>query len=114
MIGESPVAGAKADKGSTVTLTVSQGPGKHAIPSVVGLSRAAADDGAAHGPELKVDTVTQPSQQYPAGQATGTDPKAGTQVNPGTAVTLFISSGQATQAGPRRHRRKPGPGRRPT
>ena len=94
VIGESPVAGAKADKGSTVTLTVSQGPGTHAIPSVVGFSRAAAQK-ALRRDGLKVHTVSQPSSQYAAGKATGTDPRAGTQVSPGSAVTLFVSSGPA-------------------
>ncbi len=96
VIGESPGGGQKADKGSTVTLTVSQGPGTHAIPSVVGLSRAAAAK-AVRRTGAAVRTVTQPSQQYPSGQATGTDPKAGAQVNPGTLVTVFISSGKPPQ-----------------
>ncbi|MGH2868553.1 MAG: Stk1 family PASTA domain-containing Ser/Thr kinase [Solirubrobacteraceae bacterium] len=92
VIGESPNGGVKADKGSTVTLTVSQGPAKKNIPSVLGQSKAAATrrlrrDG------LKVDTVARASQQYAVGQATGTEPSAGTAVAPGTNVTLFISSG---------------------
>ncbi|HET9105065.1 MAG TPA: Stk1 family PASTA domain-containing Ser/Thr kinase [Solirubrobacteraceae bacterium] len=97
VIGESPAGGTKADKGSTVTLTVSQGPGTHAIPSVVGLSRAAAEQ-ALRRTRLKVHTVSQPSARYPAGKAVGTDPRAGTQVNPGSAVTLFVSSGPAPKA----------------
>jgi len=96
VIGESPGGGQKADKGSTVTLTVSQGPGTHAIPTVVGLSRDAAAK-AIRKTGLKARTVPQPSQQYPAGQATGTDPKAGAQVNPGTLVTVFVSSGKPPQ-----------------
>ncbi len=96
VIGESPGGGQTADKGSTVTLTVSQGPGTHAIPSVVGLDRAAATK-AVRRTGARVRTVTQPSQQYPVGQATGTDPKSGAQVNPGTLVTVFISSGKPPQ-----------------
>jgi len=96
VIGESPGGGQKADKGSTVTLTVSQGPGTRAIPSVVGLSRDAAAK-AIRRAGLKARTVTEPSQQYPVGQATGTDPKAGAQVNPGTLVTVFVSSGKPSQ-----------------
>lgn len=99
VIGESPGGGQKADKGSTVTLTVSQGPGTHAIPSVVGLSRDAAVK-AIRRTGLKARTVTRPSQQYPTGQATGTDPKAGAQVNPGMLVTVFISSGVPPQPVP--------------
>jgi eukaryotic-like serine/threonine-protein kinase len=93
VIGEDPTAGAKADKGSTVTLSVSQGPGDRTIPSVLGLSQAAATRKLTRA-ELKVRALQQPSQQYPSGEATGTDPKAGQPVAPGTQVTLFVSSGK--------------------
>ncbi|GAC1582559.1 MAG: Stk1 family PASTA domain-containing Ser/Thr kinase [Candidatus Dormibacteria bacterium] len=99
VIGETPGGGQTADKGSTVNLTVSQGPGTHAIPSVVGLGRAAATR-AVRRTGARVRTFTAPSQQYPAGQATGTDPKAGAQINPGTLVTVFISSGKPPQSVP--------------
>ncbi|MGI9184552.1 MAG: Stk1 family PASTA domain-containing Ser/Thr kinase [Solirubrobacteraceae bacterium] len=96
VIGESPTGGVKADKGSTVTLTVSQGPGTKAIPSVLGQSKAAATR-LLEGSGLKVDSVSRASQSYPPGQATGTDPAAGTAVAPATHVTLFISSGKPAQ-----------------
>ena len=64
VIGEVPAAGQKADKNSTVALTVSQGPGTRAIPSVVGFSRVAAEK-ALRKQGSRTRTVTQPSQQYP-------------------------------------------------
>src|SRR3984957_16085154 len=99
VIGEDPLAGEKVDKGSTVTLTVSQGLGTTTIPSVLGLSQAAAKK------ELKrkhlvVRAVMQPSTRYGVGQATGTDPRAGQTVAAGTEVTLFISSGKPEKAIP--------------
>jgi serine/threonine-protein kinase len=92
VIGENPGAGTGADKGSTVTLTVSQGPGNRSVPSVQGLSE---DTARKHlqSAKLKVRVVTQSSTRFPSGQATGTDPRAGASVSPGTDVTLFISSG---------------------
>ena len=36
VIGQDPLGGTKANKGSTVTLTVSHGPGNATVPSVVG------------------------------------------------------------------------------
>jgi serine/threonine-protein kinase len=96
VIGESPSGGVKADKGSVVTLTVSQGPGRKTIPSVLGQSKAAATR-LLERSGLKVDSVPRPSQSYAVGQATGTDPAAGTAVAPGTHVTLFISSGKPPQ-----------------
>ena len=38
VVSESPAAGTKADKGSTVTLSVSSGPGNVSVPSVQGLT----------------------------------------------------------------------------
>ncbi len=93
VIGEDPSAGTGADKGSTVTLSVSTGPGKQTIPSVLGLSQAAAKRQLTRA-KLSVRTVARPSSQYPPGQATGTDPPAGQTVTTGTEVTLFVSSGK--------------------
>ena len=42
VIGQDPLAEVKVDKGSTVTLTVSSGPGNTTVPSVQGLSLAQA------------------------------------------------------------------------
>jgi serine/threonine-protein kinase len=95
VIGEAPQAHTKADNGSTVTLTVSQGPGNGIVPSVQGLRERSALRliRAAH---LKVDrTVPESSSQYPAGVVTRTDPTAGQSLPVGTGVTLFVSSGPA-------------------
>ncbi|HEY3727851.1 MAG TPA: Stk1 family PASTA domain-containing Ser/Thr kinase [Solirubrobacteraceae bacterium] len=100
VIGENPAAGIKADKGSTVTLTVSQGPGEQAVPSVQGLSQGKATK-LIKGAHLKVSRVImQSSSRFDAGQATGTDPGAGTSVPFGTGVTLFVSSGPPSKAVP--------------
>ena len=93
VIGESPDAGTKADKGSTVTLTVSQGPGNVAIPSVQGLDAAAARKLLKQYNLEVARIVPQSSTQFTTGQATGTNPGAGQSVPPQTAVTLLISSG---------------------
>ncbi len=99
VIGEDPSAGARADKNSTVTLSVSQGPSAVNVPSVVGQSESAAK-AALRKEHLTVRVVTRPSSQYPAGQAIGTDPRSGQSVAPGTQVTLFISSGPAKKQVP--------------
>jgi serine/threonine-protein kinase len=99
VVGEDPSAGSKADKGSNVTLSVSEGAGNTTIPSVVGLSEAAARRELRRS-KLKSRIETQTSQQYPAGRAISTDPASGQTVGVGTAVTLFISSGQAKKQVP--------------
>jgi eukaryotic-like serine/threonine-protein kinase len=100
VVGESPAAGTKADKGSTVTLSVSTGPGKVPIPPVQGLSQAAATRELRHA-GLKVgNVVPRASNQFPAGQATGTNPGVAHSVPHGFSVTLFISSGPAQKTVP--------------
>ncbi len=93
VIGEDPGPGAKADKGSTVTLTVSKGLGNTTIPSVVGRGEAAAKKELSRS-HLTTHVVPRPSAQYGVGVAIGTDPRSGQTVPAGTQVTLFVSSGQ--------------------
>lgn len=100
VIRQSPTAFVKADKGSTVTLTVSQGPGQVNVPPVVDLSQNQAKQ-AITAAGLKVARVlTENSGVVPSGSATRTAPGAGTSVGVGSGVTLFISSGKAPIAVP--------------
>jgi serine/threonine-protein kinase len=93
VVSESPAAGTKADKGSTVTLSVSSGPGNISVPTVQGLSQVAATK-ALRTAGLKVgNVVLRPSNQFAAGQATATNPGVGRAVPRGFNVTLFVSSG---------------------
>ncbi len=100
VLSESPGGATKADKGSTVTLTVSTGQGKVSIPSVQGESRARARV-SLKSFGLKVSrTEPQASSRFPTGSATGTSPGAGTSVPKGDSVILFISSGRPTATVP--------------
>ncbi len=95
VIRQSPLGGTKADQGSTVTLTVSQGPGSVSIPSVVGMAEAKAIRTLRRA-RLKISGIQQEnSDTIAAGHATRTDPAAGQQQPVGSSVTLFVSSGQA-------------------
>jgi eukaryotic-like serine/threonine-protein kinase len=94
VVSESPAAGTKADKGSTVTLSVSSGPGKVSVPSVQGLSVAQATK-VLHKAGLKVgNVVPQASNRFADGQVTGTNPGTAKSVPHGAGVTVFVSSGQ--------------------
>ena len=99
VVSEAPAAGQKADKGSNVTLEVSQGLGNTTIPSVVGLSERAAKKQLTKA-HLTVHTQPQASQLVNTGDAIGTDPRSGQTVGSGTDVTLFISSGKPTKQVP--------------
>jgi eukaryotic-like serine/threonine-protein kinase len=93
VIGQNPLAGAKAKEGSNVSLTVSSGPGNTTVPTVVGetLQQAKSSIEIAN---LKVGKVDhQPNTQYASGQVVETFPAAGATPPVGTAVTIVVSSG---------------------
>ena len=93
VIGQHPDAGTKVSQGTAVTLTVSDGPAA-TVPAVVGqqLSAAAASIQAAH---LSVGTVTRQFDPASFDQVIAQQPKAGTTVRQGAAVTLTVSDGPA-------------------
>jgi hypothetical protein len=80
-----------------VQFTVNQGL-PVAVPNVVGQTQAAATS-AITGAGLLVGTVsTASSGTVAAGSVIGSNPVAGSQVNPGSAVNLVVSSGLAAPA----------------
>jgi len=89
---QDPAPGVAVPRGSTVSLTVSEGPPRVAVPDVRGLDaelaqRLLAAAGIVTG---SVDTVASP---LPAGLATGSVPAARDSVAVGTAVLLHLSKG---------------------
>jgi serine/threonine-protein kinase len=93
VIGQNPLAGAKAKEGSNVSLTVSSGPGNTTVPTVVGetLQQAKSSIEIAN---LKVGKVVhQTNTQYASGQVIDTSPAAGATPPVGTPVTIFVSKG---------------------
>jgi serine/threonine-protein kinase len=93
VIRQNPLAGTKLKQNATVTLTVSSGPGSISIPSVAGESEAQARKQLRQA-GLKVRIEQQNSQTVATGDATKTDPVAGTPIQVGSTVTLFISTGK--------------------
>jgi serine/threonine-protein kinase len=89
-----PPAGTTVDRDARVTLLISTGPATQtvAIPDVSGQPRADAYAGL-EKLGLKPQGATEPSESVVEGSATRTDPVAGTDVDEGTTVTVFISSG---------------------
>jgi serine/threonine-protein kinase len=93
VIAQDPLAGVKAKVGSTVTLTVSSGPGNVTVPSVIGLKQQDAVNTIKQN-HLSIQRIQQESSDtFGAGTATRTEPVAGTTLPFGNAVTLFVSSG---------------------
>ncbi|ACU53058.1 serine/threonine protein kinase with PASTA sensor(s) [Acidimicrobium ferrooxidans DSM 10331] len=93
VVAESPTGGTSAPHGSTVVLTVSNGPSSIAVPNVVGLSLASASNKLG-ADQLAVGTVTyQASSSVPNGDVISTSPAPGTKVAPGSSVALVVSQG---------------------
>jgi eukaryotic-like serine/threonine-protein kinase len=94
VFAENPTGGVKADKGSTVTLTVSTGPGNTSVPAVEGQPLNAAQR-AIQQAHLKVGQVQQQSSsQVTSGDVISTSPTAGQTVPVNTSVEIFVSSGR--------------------
>jgi eukaryotic-like serine/threonine-protein kinase len=92
VIAQTPEAGTKVDKGSTVTLRVSKGPGQVQVPQVEGLSLQKASS-ALQKAGLFADSSSQSSDTVPKGQVISADPAEGSLVQKGSHVRLEVSSG---------------------
>jgi serine/threonine-protein kinase len=94
VFGQDPSGGAKVDKGSTVTLTVSTGPRKVTVPSVQNLPLANAKR-LIERAGLKVGTVRpQSSDTLPKGIVISTTPPGQASAPVGSKVDIFLSSGK--------------------
>ena len=99
VISQSPAAGTNTAPGTGVALTVSLGPALRAVPSVVGLTQAAATT-AIQTAGLTLGAVTQAASATIArGNVISSTPAAGALVPPGSAVAIVVSSGAPQPAG---------------
>ena len=88
------IGGAEVEPGSTITLTVSTGPGEVSVPDLSGRTESQAradlvDAGLVVGTVTPVDNASEP-----AGTVVTQNPSAGTTVPPDTAVSFEVSSGR--------------------
>jgi serine/threonine-protein kinase len=89
-----PAAGSQVRRGSTVTLTVSQGPERYAVPDLVGRTQAEAQQRISDA-RLTIGAVSQAfSETVPQGQVISTAPAAKTSVKRAASVGLVISQGR--------------------
>ncbi len=106
-----PGPGEKVDKGSTVTIYVSSGPGQADVPDVVGQTEKAARR-AIEKAGFEVDVERAFSETVKSGRVIDTRPSAQTQIDLGKPVTLIVSKGPGGGRGPRRGRPRRGGGHR--
>jgi eukaryotic-like serine/threonine-protein kinase len=94
VISQTPVAGARVERGSRVGVVVSGGPANAAVPGVEGLSASAAV-ARLRKAGFKPSTTNQPSATAAAGKVIGTEPPAGTVAQLGSPVEVLVSTGPA-------------------
>jgi beta-lactam-binding protein with PASTA domain len=92
VISSSPTSGTTVDRGTTVTLQVSKGKEKVAVPDVTGETQDNARS-AIEGAGLRVGKVTQEASAEDAGTVIDQSPDTGTSVAKGTAVDLTVAKG---------------------
>jgi serine/threonine-protein kinase len=92
VIGQRPGAGSSADKGSTITLNISDGRAFAAVPDVRGAGRRAARR-ALLDAGFRVDEVPTPSDTVTLNHVILQDPSGRSQVEQGTTVEIQISTG---------------------
>ncbi|HEV7770793.1 MAG TPA: PASTA domain-containing protein [Solirubrobacterales bacterium] len=93
VIYSEPSAGTTATRGSQVTLVVSSGPKLVKVPVVVGSQRSLAVQ-QLRGRGL-TPSVSEEESSSPAGQVIRQSPSAGSEVEPGAAVSIVVSQGEA-------------------
>ncbi len=92
VIRQNPLAQAKEDEDATIALTVSGGPGTAGVPTVDGLSEAAAIT-AVRRAGFRPVVRNEPSADVAKGSVIRSSPDAGNQIDRGSTVTIVVSSG---------------------
>ncbi|MDQ3680248.1 MAG: Stk1 family PASTA domain-containing Ser/Thr kinase [Actinomycetota bacterium] len=94
VVGQDPPPDTRVDKGSTVTLRISQGPQPVKVPSVIGDD---VDDARSQLQRLglQAQVSTQPSDTQREGRVLDQDPKSGADVPKGSTVRLVVSGGRS-------------------
>jgi eukaryotic-like serine/threonine-protein kinase len=93
VIGQDPEGGTRLAKGSTVTLTVSDGPAQVAVPQVTGLTVKSAI-GRLTRAGLRSEQRSENSDTVEKGRVISASPAEGQKVDKGSTVSLTVSGGK--------------------
>jgi len=94
VLRQSPAGGSMVEKGTRVSVVISGGPASAGVTNVEGLLAGAAVARLRQA-GFKPTTRKQSSPEIAPGRVISTDPTAGTLVQVGSTVTVFVSSGPA-------------------
>jgi len=93
VVKSNPAGGSTVTNGSTVSIVVSSGPKLAKVPVLVGSQRRLAVQ-QIRGRGL-TPSVSEEEDSSPAGEVISQSPSAGTEVEPGSTVSIVVSSGEA-------------------
>lgn len=93
VVDQTPTAGSMVLPGTTVNVTVSQGPAPIAVPDVIGLTQAAAQSAIISAGFTVGSISTAYSDTVPEGSVVNQTPAAGSMALPGSPVNLTLSAG---------------------
>ena len=97
VISQSPGAGSQAPQGSTVSLQVSSGPSQVQVPDVTNMDyQTAKQTLQGDGLHAQRSRCLASDPTIPDGTVVGTDPPAGTMVDPKSDVTVFVADSTST------------------
>ena len=100
VIRTDPAAGAELADGQIISLWVSTGPETIEMPNLVDLDRDQAIKVLEGIHNINVVEQTEPSDYVSSGKVIRTEPKAGTEMEPGQNVVVYVSTGPRTAAVP--------------
>ena len=95
VVRQSPAAGEKVAKGTTITYYLSAGEEKVAVPNVVGEDESTAVS-VLEDAGFKVRTDYQPSDDYYQGTVSAQSPTSSEKAKSGSTVTIVVSTGSLT------------------
>jgi len=93
VLEQDPAAGDEVDRGTNVDLTIVEAPDQVAIPNLEGSSVEEAQAALIDLGLEPAGPVEEPSDTVDEGSVTRTDPSSGEEVEPGSTVTIFVSTG---------------------
>jgi len=95
VLAQDPPSTSRIVKGGTLTLTLSLGPERYDVPDVVGKDLAQAKADIEDAKLVLKEGPPRFDDRLPKGIVLAVNPDAGTQVKPGTTVTVTVSKGRA-------------------
>ncbi|MUL44062.1 Stk1 family PASTA domain-containing Ser/Thr kinase [Streptomonospora sp. PA3] len=96
VIRTSPPGGQSADPGSRIDLVISSGPEQVAVPDLSNMTQQEAES-ALSDAGLSAGVQQEPSDEVEPGRVIRQDPEAGTEVDPGSTVTVVVAAEPAPQ-----------------